>query len=51
MCLSVAYAFAEIFDKAQIYEAKAIQTLNDLGIQSMVAQQARATVRIPGPTP
>ena len=51
MCLSVAYAFNEIFDKAQLYEGKAMQTLNDLGIQSMVGQQARASVRIPGATP
>jgi hypothetical protein len=33
------------------YKLTALKTLEDLGIQSMVMQQGRATVRIPGATP
>jgi hypothetical protein len=33
------------------YKLTALKTLDDLGIQSMVMQQGRASVRIPGQTP
>lgn len=51
MCLSVAKAKWEDFQNASIYKAQSMQTLYDLGIQSMVAQQGRASVTIPGATP
>jgi hypothetical protein len=51
MCLSYANARLKAFDQAQLLRSAALQDLNDLGIQSTVAQMARATVRIPGSTP
>lgn len=51
MCLSMAAVRNEDFNKASTLNGAALQKLNDLGIQSTVAQLARATVRIPGMTP
>lgn len=50
MCLHFAKARDED-PSAGAYKASALQTLSDLGIQSMVAQLGRATVTIPGSTP
>ncbi len=52
--LALCVHYAKAFDEdpaAPGYKAAAMQMLNDLGIQSMVAQQARARVTIPGMTP
>jgi len=51
MCLSMAKAKMEVFDAAALYRQQALQTLADLGIQSMVAQSSRGTVTLPGATP
>jgi hypothetical protein len=51
MCLSMEKAFNEDYQGASIAKADSFRVLNDLGIQSMVAQAGRASVRIPGPTP
>lgn len=51
MCLSYANARLKSLDQAQAFRGAALQDLNDLGIQSTVAQMARASVRIPGSTP
>lgn len=51
MSLSYAHARLESYDAAAAFRQAALQDLNDLGIQSTVAQLARATVRIAGPTP
>ncbi len=50
MCVYYAKAFDED-PAAPAYQAAAMQRLNDLGIQSTVAQLARASVNIPGATP
>lgn len=50
MCVYYAKAFDED-PSAPVYLASAMQRLNDLSIQSIVAQQGRATVTIPGMTP
>jgi len=50
MCLHFAKARAED-DSAPSYKASALKTLDDLGIQSMVAQIGRGAVRIHGATP
>lgn len=50
MCMHFAKAKFED-PTASAYKASALQTLHDLGIQSMVAQASRATVTIPGATP
>lgn len=51
MCLSMANARLKSFEQSATFKQSAMQTLNDLGIQSMVAQLSRASVHIPGPTP
>lgn len=51
MCLSMEKAFNEDWSAASALRSSAMQTLNDLGVQSMVAQFGRASVRIPGATP
>jgi len=51
MCKSYAMARAEDYAQAATLRALALGTLNSLGIQSMVAQLSRASVRIPGATP
>lgn len=50
MCLHFAKARDED-PSAPTYKASALQTLDDLGVQSMVAQAGRAAVTIPGMTP
>lgn len=52
--LSQCVYYAKAFDEdpsANVYLGAGMQRLNDLGIQSIVAQQGRATVTIPGSTP
>jgi hypothetical protein len=51
MCLSYANARLKSLDQAQLMRSAALQDLNDLGIQSTIAQLSRASVRIPGSTP
>lgn len=51
MCQSMEKAFQEDYAAAQGLRAASLQTLADLGIQSMVGQFGRASVRIPGRTP
>lgn len=51
MCLSMEKAYNEDWQSAAMLSAAAMQTLNNLGIQSMVAQFGRASVSIPGMTP
>jgi hypothetical protein len=51
MCKSYVAARGEDYGQAATLSAKASGTLNALGIQSMVAQINRASVRIPGATP
>ena len=51
MCLAMEKAYLEKWDASAMLKANALQTLNDLGFQSMVAQLGRSTVRIPGATP
>jgi hypothetical protein len=51
MCLSYANARLKSLDQANAFRSAALQDLQDLGIQSLVAQQGRGTVTIPGPTP
>jgi hypothetical protein len=51
MCKSFVYARGEDLANAATWRAAALSTLSELGIQSMVMQQGRASVRIPGPTP
>jgi len=51
MCLSMEKAFNEDWATAGALKASALQTLNDLGVQSMVAQFGRSTVHLPGMTP
>jgi hypothetical protein len=51
MCMSMAKAKFEDYQNAAVFRSQAIGTLNDLGIQSMVAQTSRASVTIPGATP
>jgi hypothetical protein len=50
MCLYFVKAFKED-PNALTYKQSALQTLSDLGFQSMVAQLSRAAPRIPGSTP
>lgn len=51
MCLSFGKARMEDYQGAALLRSTALQTLEDLGIQSRVAQRGRAQVRIPGFTP
>jgi len=51
MCMSMAKAKFEDFQTSALYRNQALQALYDLGVQSMVAQQGRASVTIPGATP
>ena len=51
MCLSFGKAKMEDYQGAALLRSTALQTLEDLGIQSNVAQRGRAQVRIPGFTP
>lgn len=51
MCMSLAKAKFEDFNAAALYRQSAEQTLNRLGIQSMVGQYGRATMTIRGATP
>lgn len=51
MCLSMEKAFNEDYQGAGVARSDAMQTLNDLGIQSMVGQYGRAAVHLPGSTP
>lgn len=51
MCLSYANARLKSFDQAAALRQAAMQDLADLGVQSTVAQLARAAVHIPGSTP
>lgn len=51
MCLSYANARLKSLDQANAFRSAALQDLADLGVQSMVAQQGRGTVTIPGATP
>lgn len=51
MCLSFIKARGEDYDGAAVLKAASLKTLDDLGIQATVAQQGRASVRIPGMTP
>lgn len=51
MCMYFAKAKYEDYGNAAVLRAAALKTLDDLGIQSMVAQSSRAGVTIPGATP
>jgi len=51
MCQSYAAAWEKNFAEASTLRGEALRVLNDLGIQSMVAQHGRAAVQIPGVTP
>lgn len=51
MCLSMAKAKFEDYASAATLKSAALKTLDDLGIQSMVAQSSRAGVSLPGATP
>lgn len=51
MCLSMAKAKFEDYQGVVLYKAQALKTLDDLGIQSMVAQHGRGGVKIAGCTP
>lgn len=51
MCLSFGKAKMEDYQGAALLRASSLQTLEDLGIQSNVAQRGRSQVRIPGLTP
>lgn len=51
MCLSFIKARGEDYDGAGVLKAASLKTLDDLGIQATVAQQGRASIRIPGMTP
>lgn len=51
MCMSLAKAKFEDFNAAALYRQSAEQTLNRLGIQSMVGQYGRSTMTIRGATP
>lgn len=51
MCLSFGKAKMEDYQGAALLRASSLQTLEDLGIQSNVAQRGRSQVRIPGMTP
>jgi len=51
MCMSMAKAKYEDFEKAALYKSQAIDTLDTLGIQSIVAQYGRAGMVIRGSTP
>ena len=51
MCLSMEHAYNEDYVGAATAKQDAFRVLNDLGIQSMVAQHGRAAVQIPGSTP
>lgn len=51
MCLSFSKAKNEDYANAAGLRQASLGVLNDLGIQSVVGQMSRATVRIQGPTP
>lgn len=51
MCWSFAKAKFEDFQNAAVLRGQALQTLDDLGIQSTVAQYGRAGVTLRGATP
>ena len=51
MCLSFGKARMEDYQGAAVLKSAALQTLSDLGMQSVVAQRGRAQVRLPGMTP
>jgi hypothetical protein len=51
MCKSFVYAWQEDMGNAATWRSAAQGTLSELGLQSMVMQQGRASVRIPGATP
>jgi hypothetical protein len=51
MCMSFAKLREEDYQGAAIRKAMAMKVLDDLGIQSMVAQKSRAIATIPGATP
>ncbi len=51
MCKSFVYAWLGELQEAAVWRSAAQGTLSELGIQSMVMQQGRAAVRIPGSTP
>lgn len=51
MCLSMEAAFTRDFNTAATLEGKSKQTLNDLGIQSMVAQYGSSRPVLRGATP
>lgn len=51
MCLSFGKARMEDYQGAALLKQAALRTLDDLGMQSVVAQRGRASVRIPGSTP
>lgn len=51
MVMAQAKAYEEDEARAAAYQGKAMQTLTDLGIQSMVAQFGRASYRARGATP
>jgi acyl-coenzyme A synthetase/AMP-(fatty) acid ligase len=51
MCMSVAKAKFEDFQTAALYKAQAMRTLEDLGIQSTVAQMSGARPVLSGVTP
>ena len=51
MCLSFGKARMEDYQGAALLRSAALATLEDLGMQSMVAQRGRAQVRLPGMTP
>lgn len=51
MCMSFIKAQMEDYASAATLKANALKTLDDLGLQSIVGQQGRAAVRLPGCTP
>lgn len=51
MCLSMEKVYNEDWQSAATLRSAAMQTLYDLGIQSMVAQLGRGGVTLPGSTP
>ena len=51
MVMAQAKAFEEEGQLASVYQAKALQVVSDLGLQSMVAQFGRAAYRTRGATP
>lgn len=51
MCMSFAKAKFEDYQNAALLKANALQTVDDLVMQSTVGRQGNASVRIPGCTP